>query len=73
MVSQDRWIEERDALARELHTSMGEDAIRGELRDRWNIEAGPDEGDPALMLANVRLSEEVRTDATETHVEASRT
>lgn len=64
MVPQDRWIEERDKLARDLRTSMGEEAIRGELRDRWGIEAGPDEGDPAVMLADVRLSQEKKTDAT---------
>lgn len=41
--------------------------------DEWDIEAGPDEGDPATMLADARLGERVRTDATEADAEPSRT
>lgn len=58
MVDQGEWIEKRNQLASELRKDRTDDELRGELRDRWGMEAGTDEGDPALMLANVRMSEE---------------
>lgn len=62
MLPRDNWINERDQLASELRKSMGDEEIRDELRHRWDLEPDADEADPALMLANIRLTEE--TDAT---------
>jgi hypothetical protein len=62
MLPRDNWIDERDRLASELRKSMGDQEIRDELRDRWDAELDDAEADPALMLANIRLTEE--TDAT---------
>jgi hypothetical protein len=64
MASHDSWLDDRNRLASELHKSMTDDEIRAELRGRWGIEAEPDESDPALTLANVRLSQETQGDET---------
>jgi hypothetical protein len=64
MASQDSWLDERNRLAAELHKTMTDDEIRAELRNQWGIEAEPDESDPALTLANVRLSQDTQGDET---------
>jgi hypothetical protein len=62
MLPQDNWIHQRDQLAAQLRRSMDDQEIRDELRDRWDAEPEDDGADLALMLANIRLTEE--TDAT---------
>lgn len=58
MLRQDDWIHQRDRLAAELRKSMDDQEIRDELRDRWDAEPEDREADAALMLANIRLTEE---------------